>query len=91
MPLVVLSQVGGGLKGGSPCTVFPVIVKTSCPKASHENATREAAMTTRALRTDGRRTTEQMERSKSNRQTNKNIMYRLSRKEHVLTCSNDPH
>lgn len=56
VPLAVMSEVGGGLNGGSPWEVFPVIVNTWWPETSQENATRDAATTTRALRTgqDGR-------------------------------------
>lgn len=52
VPLAVVSEVGGGLNGGSPRVVFPVIVKTCLPYTSQENAMRDAAMTTAALRTD---------------------------------------
>lgn len=52
VPLAVVSEVGGGLNGGSPRVVFPVIVKTWLPYTSQENAMRDAAMTTAALRTD---------------------------------------
>lgn len=52
MPLSVVSEVGGGLNGGSPWEVCPVIVNTWRPQLSQENATSDAAMTTRALRTE---------------------------------------
>lgn len=52
VPLAVVSEVGGGVNGGSPWVVFPVTVNTWLPYASQENAMSDAAMTTRALRTD---------------------------------------
>lgn len=51
VPLAMVSERGGALKGGSPLAVFPVRLKKWCPVTSEEYATAVAAMTTRAFRT----------------------------------------
>lgn len=51
VPLAIVSERGGALKGGRPLAVFPVRLKKWFPVTSAEYATPAAAMTTRALRT----------------------------------------